>query len=86
MHGRKSILGMFNAFAAPPTFRAWRIDSAGDIVLVHAAGHYPGLDPLFVLIEYQFDGALIVRETAYFGAAFTAADWRRPFVKVERFT
>lgn len=83
--GRRNLLGMFTAFAAPPMFRTWRIDSAGDTVLVHALGDYPGLDPFFVLIEYRFAGDLIDRETAYFGSAFAPAEWRKPFVEVRPF-
>jgi hypothetical protein len=39
-----------------------------------------------VLLEYQFEGEAIVRETAYFGAAFPPAEWRSRFVRVEPFT
>jgi hypothetical protein len=86
VHGRQDMLGMFTAFAAPPTFRVWRIDGAGDVVLVHAAAHYPGSGDWFALIEYQFEGDAVVRETAYFGAPFPPAEWRRPFVRVASFT
>ena len=86
VRGRRNLLGMFTAFAAPPTFRTWRIDTDGDTVLVHAMGDYPGLDPLFVLIEYRFNGDRIAQETAYFGSAFAPADWRKPFVEVRPFS
>jgi SnoaL-like domain len=84
--GRANALAMFRAFATPPTFDVWRIDDSGDIGIVHATGHYPGAAPLHVLLEYQFAGSVVVRETAYFGAAFPPATWRSPFVNVERFT
>lgn len=85
VQGRRQMLAMFTAFAGPPTFRAWRTDSAGDLVVVHAAADYPGMEPWFVVIEFQFAGALIARETAYFGAAFAPAEWRKPFVHVAPF-
>lgn len=85
VHGRRNMLGMFTAFAAPPTFRVWRVDGAGDVALVHAAAHYPGSGDWFALIEYQFDGDAVVRETAYFGAPFPPAEWRKPFVRVAGF-
>lgn len=86
IHGRTNILRMFTAFAAPPTLRAWRTDSAGEFVVLHAAVDYPGVaEPWFAMIEFQFDGDLIVRETAFFGPAFPAAEWRKPFAGVEPF-
>jgi hypothetical protein len=86
IHGRDTMLGMFTAFAAPPTFRVWRTEGAGDIVVVHAAVHYPGTpEPWFALIEFQFVGDLIARETAHFAAPFAPADWRTPFVRVASF-
>ncbi|MBM3940929.1 MAG: hypothetical protein FJ318_08620 [SAR202 cluster bacterium] len=85
VHGRQRIQAMLTAFAAPPTFHAWRIDGGGDLVMLHAAAHYPGPEPLFAVIEFQFDGALVARETAYFASSFPAPDWRRPFVEVRGF-
>lgn len=86
VHGRSNMLRMFSAFAAPPTFRAWRTDTVGDVVIVHAAANYPDVaDPWFAIIEFVFDGGLIARETAYFAPAFPAAQWRSPFVDVKPF-
>ncbi len=86
IHGRRNILGMFTAFVSPPTLHAWRVDSTGETVLVHAVVQYPGTpEPWFAVIQFQFEGALIVRETAYFAAAFPAAQWRKPFARVAAF-
>jgi hypothetical protein len=38
------------------------------------------------MLEYQFKGDAIARETAYFGASFPPAAWRSSYVRVERFT
>jgi hypothetical protein len=64
IHGRANALAMFGAFATAPTFDVWRIDASGDIAVVHATGHYPDSDPWYVMLEYQFAGDMIVRETA----------------------
>lgn len=82
IEGRSNALAMFRAFVEPPTFDVWRVDSSGDMAVLHAIAYYPGSEPIYAVLEYQFDGALVVRETAYFGAPFTPADWRRPFVRV----
>jgi SAM-dependent methyltransferase len=86
IHGRATALAMFGAFATAPTFDVWRIDASGDIAVVHAMGNYPDSEPWHVLLEYQFEGDAIVRETAYFGAAFPPAAWRSQFVRVEPFS
>ena len=84
--GRANALAMFRVFATPPTFDAWRIDASGDIAVVHATGHYPDSEPWHVLLEYQFAGDVIARETACFGVSFPPAAWRSSHVRVERFT
>lgn len=86
VHGRQDMLDMFTAFAAPPTFRVWRLERAGDVVLVHTAARYPAAGEWFALIVYRFEGDAVARETAYFGAPFPPAQWRKPFVRVASFT
>lgn len=86
IEGRSDALAMFRAFADPPTFDVWRVDTSGHVAVLHAVAHYPGSEPIHAVLEYQFDGPLIVRETAYFGASFAPAEWRRPFVRVRPFS
>lgn len=85
IEGSAKMLGMFRAFAAAPTFEAWRIDGNDDLAVLHAIVRYPGGDPLFAMLEYRFSGDRVSRETAYFAAPFEPAAWRTPFVRVESF-
>lgn len=85
IEGSARMLGIFRAFAAAPTFEAWRIDGSADLAVLHAIVRYPGGDALFATLEYQFSGDRVRRETAYFAAPFEPAGWRAPFARVASF-
>ena len=53
---------------------------AGDLVLAEVAAEYDG-EPWWIAGFFSGADGLLTHETAYFGPAYPAPDWRAPWVE-----
>jgi hypothetical protein len=83
IQGRDNYLGLLKAFPGFPDISVRRHVGSGELWVTHAVFDY-GHDgaTLWEICEVQeMREGRIWRTTAFFGAPFEAADWRRPFVE-----
>ena len=81
--GKANFLGLLRAFAGFPWVKVRRHLGAGDLWITHAAFDYArdGSPPWQVCEVQELSEGKIRTITAFFGAPFDAAEWRRPFVE-----
>lgn len=81
--GRDNFLGLLKAFPGFPRVKACRHRGGGGLWVTEAAFDYArdGSPPWQVCELQELTGGKIRRLTAYFGAPFEPAEWRKPFVE-----
>jgi len=84
IHGRDRLLGMLGAFEHPPRWTVTQARSMDGGVIVEAEADYGEGAVWKTVLLYEITNGLISNEVAYFGAPFDPADWRAPFVTIEK--
>ncbi len=79
--GRKNLLGMAAGFSAP-TFRIWRMCSAGPLVTAETVADYPDGGRFLGVSIFEFSDGRVAREIDYFTESFPPAESRAKFVTV----
>lgn len=81
--GKDKFLGLLKAFPGFPRVQVRRHGGDGDLWVTEAAFDYArdGSAPWQVCEVQELSEGKIRRITAYFGAPFDPAEWRKPFVE-----
>ena len=81
VRGRDNVRRMLETHPSPPRGMRWRITPLSDeMVLAEIAAEYGG-EPWWIAGFFSGADGLLTHETAYFGPAYPAPDWRAPWVE-----
>lgn len=77
--GRDRIAAMYAAAPFTPQLEVNSIREAGELVIADLVPGYGDGSSWTALLLFEFEGGLVSRQTAYFGAPFDPPQWRREF-------
>lgn len=82
--GKEKFLGLLKSFPGFPGVKVRRHQGTGGLWVTEAAFDYArdGSTPWQVCEVQELSGGKIRRITAFFGAPFDPAEWRKPFVEL----
>ena len=80
--GRKNILAVLRNYpGGTPTGTLRAVRAAGDLAVGETLVTYPDGTRWFTAEIFEFQDGKVARETAYFGQAFEAPEWRAKWVE-----